>query len=133
MLRQCMGGVKQKALWVKRFKAECQRALTSPAKSFLERNHRAKLSLRVRRSIGRSLDALKLDRIDLFFLHSKYHPRRLPVPRNLAEDQHRWSVTEACFYEAVVPRFETIQREGLIGPGNHGYGLAEHHHGRAKG
>ena len=70
---------------------------------------------KVRRSIGRSLDALKLDRIDLFFLHSNIIPDNYQFPGNLAEDQHRWSVTEACFYEAVVPAFETIQREGLIG------------------
>ena len=70
---------------------------------------------KVRRSIGRSLDLLKLDRIDLFFLHSNIIPDNYQFPGNLAEDQHRWSVTEACFYEAVVPAFETIQREGLIG------------------
>ena len=70
---------------------------------------------KVRRSIGRSLDALKLDRIDLFFLHSNIIPNDYQFPGELAEDQHRWSVTEACFYEAVVPAFEAIQREGLIG------------------
>ena len=70
---------------------------------------------KVRRSIGRSLDALKLDRIDLFFLHSNIIPNDYLFPGELAEDQHRWSVTEACFYEAVVPAFEAIQREGIIG------------------
>ena len=81
---------------------------------------------KVLRSIERSLEALRLDRIDLFFLHSNIIPDDFRFPGELGNDQLRFSVTESCFYEAVIPAFESMKAQGLIGHwGITGTGLPE--------
>ena len=84
------------------------------SKILLGRNHPAKprQGAPIHRPLARRAKA-RSNR--LVFLHSNIIPNDYQFPGELAEDQHRWSVTEACFNEAVVPAFETIQREGLIG------------------
>ncbi len=70
---------------------------------------------RLEKSILRSLESLKTDHIDLFFLHSQIILDDYQFPAPLNETQQQWSVTKHCFDEAVRPAFEALVKRGLIG------------------
>jgi aryl-alcohol dehydrogenase-like predicted oxidoreductase len=69
---------------------------------------------RFRRSLEASLAAMRLDRVDLFFLHNEICPDDFTYPAdNDRRDEFatRWT----RYRDAVVPAFERLRAEGLIG------------------
>ncbi|MEN3951210.1 aldo/keto reductase [Iodidimonas sp. SYSU 1G8] len=65
-------------------------------------------------SLRRSLDHMKLDRVDLFFLHSNICPDDYLYPR-FAERQDRFATRWSLYLDAVIPAMERLQSAGLIG------------------
>ena len=62
---------------------------------------------RLRASLSDSLARMKLERVDFFFLHNMIVAD---------EDQARYDGTpRTLFVESVIPAFETLKKEGLIG------------------
>lgn len=73
----------------------------------------AEIETRLRQSIARSLELMKLERVDLFFLHSNVAPDDHPM-RDHPDAATR--VTPLSVFRATVrPVFETLVAEGLIG------------------
>lgn len=68
----------------------------------------------LRKSLERSLRTLQLSRVDLFVLHSNILPEgyRLNVPEHI---QDRIATPLPVFQDQVVPAFEALRAEGLIG------------------
>ncbi len=68
----------------------------------------------LRESLENSLSVMKLQRVDLFVLHSNILPEgyRLDLPSHI---QDRIATPLHVFQEQVVPVFETLRKEGLIG------------------
>ena len=66
------------------------------------------------RSLDGSLEAMKLERVDLFFLHSNIHADGF---RYAHGDDRRDSFSTAwsIYVEAVVPAFEKLKAQGRIG------------------
>ena len=69
---------------------------------------------RLRASLEASLAAMRLDRVDMFLLHTEIRPDDFVYPQdNQLRDERSTSLT---FYrEAVVPAFERLVAEGLAG------------------
>ncbi len=70
----------------------------------------------IRRRLERSLASLRVERVDLLFLHSNIVPDDYVFPS--AEDaamQDRFATRASLYRHAVIPCFEQLQREGLIG------------------
>lgn len=69
---------------------------------------------RLRASLEQSLGAMRLERVDLFFLHNQICPDDFVYP---AENDRRAEIatTWSSYREAVVPAFQQLQRDGLIG------------------
>lgn len=63
-------------------------------------------------SLTRSLNVLKRDYVDLFFLHSQIHPEGyiFQYPH-----QERWAVPWQLYLEGVIPAMEKLKAEGRIG------------------
>lgn len=61
-----------------------------------------------------SLAAMKLDRIDLYFLHTNIRPDDYVYARR-AHRQDEFSTRWSIYRDQVVPTFETLQRQGRIG------------------
>jgi len=73
----------------------------------------AEIETRLRHSIAQSLALMKLERVDLFFLHSNVAPDDHPMR---AHPDAATRVTPlSVFQETVRPVFETLVSEGLIG------------------
>lgn len=69
---------------------------------------------RLERSLRRSLETLRREQVDLFFLHSNIHPTGYIYLKN-AETQGRWALPWMLYVEVVVPAFERLKAQGLIG------------------
>lgn len=68
----------------------------------------------LRASLEASLAAMRLERVDLFFLHNEICPDDFVYPvdnERRAEFATSWSL----YRDAVVPAFEQLKEEGLIG------------------
>jgi aryl-alcohol dehydrogenase-like predicted oxidoreductase len=67
----------------------------------------------IRRRLERSLAGLRLQRVDLLFLHSNIIPDDYVYPEPELQDRFatRWSL----YRERVIPTFEALKGEGLIG------------------
>jgi len=72
------------------------------------------IAQKLEHSITRSLKALQIEAIDLFFLHSQIIPDDYQFPGDLAVNQKNWSVTWSCYSQVVIPAFETLKAKGLI-------------------
>jgi len=68
----------------------------------------------IRRRLARSLETLQLDRVDLLFLHSNIIPDGYRFPRDAA-NQHGFATPISLFRDVVIPTFEALRAEGLIG------------------
>jgi aryl-alcohol dehydrogenase-like predicted oxidoreductase len=68
----------------------------------------------VRRTLERSLATMRLSRVDILFLHSNIVPDDYVYPRDGAL-QHRFATTRSIFDARVIPAFEALVEEGLIG------------------
>ncbi len=67
----------------------------------------------IRRRLQRSLEALRSDQVDLLFLHSNIIPDDYVYPEPDLQDRFatRWTL----YRERVIPAFEALRAEGLIG------------------
>ena len=72
------------------------------------------------RSLARSLDLMRLERIDLFLLHSQLVEEEFLFDSRV-ENAWRFMVPLNFFFESVIPAFERLQSEGKIG--GWGFGL----------
>jgi aryl-alcohol dehydrogenase-like predicted oxidoreductase len=68
----------------------------------------------IRRRLERSLELMKLPRVDLLFLHSSIIPDDYRFGRN-SDTQHRFATTWTTYRDHVIPAFERLRDEGLIG------------------
>ena len=85
----------------------------------------AEVAATIRRRLERSLELMKLQRVDLLFLHSSIIPDDFRFPRD-ADTQNRFATTWTIYREHAIPTFEQLQREGLIGDwGITGVGLPQ--------
>ncbi|HET6473700.1 MAG TPA: aldo/keto reductase [Pseudomonadales bacterium] len=87
-----------------RFTTKCQ--LGTPA--------RGEGAATIRRHLERSLAAMGLDRVDVLFLHSNIVPDDYRFPRDAAV-QARFATPLSVYRDEVVPAFEALRRERLIG------------------
>jgi aryl-alcohol dehydrogenase-like predicted oxidoreductase len=79
----------------------------------------------IRRRLERSLETLRLSRVDLLFLHSNIIPDGYRFPRDSATQDH-FATPLSLFRDHVRPAFEKLREEGLIGDwGITGIGLPE--------
>ena len=65
-------------------------------------------------SLARSLEFMKRDHVDLFFLHSNIASDDFTYPRD-AEYQDRFVTKWSLYLEAVIPAVEKLKGQGLIG------------------
>ena len=80
---------------------------------------------RFRASLEQSLAAMRLERVDLFFLHNEICPDDFAYPVD-NERRSEFATAWSLFRDAVVPAFERLQQEGLIGAwGITGVGVPE--------
>ena len=80
---------------------------------------------RLRASLEQSLSAMRLERVDLFFLHNEICPDDFVYP---TDNEHRaeFATSWSLYRDAVVPAFERLRQEGLIGAwGITGVGVPE--------
>lgn len=68
----------------------------------------------IRSGLERSLEILRLPRVDILFLHSNIIPDDYVYPRDAAV-QARFATKRSLFDAEVVPAFEALVAEGLIG------------------
>lgn len=87
-----------------RVTTKCQLGSPAPADVFPK----------LERSLRRSLEALKLPRVDLFFLHSNICPDDFTYPRH-GDSQTRWATAWSLYVDAVAPALEGLVRAGLAG------------------
>ncbi len=66
---------------------------------------------RFRASLEASLAAMRLSRVDLFFLHNEICPDDFVYP---SDNDRRRATGWALFRDAVVPAFERLKSEGMI-------------------
>jgi aryl-alcohol dehydrogenase-like predicted oxidoreductase len=69
---------------------------------------------RFRASLENSLAAMRLERVDLFFLHNEICPDDFVYPANNVQ-RASFATDWTLYREAVVPAFERLRHEGLIG------------------
>lgn len=69
---------------------------------------------RFRASLEQSLAAMRLERVDLFFLHNEICPDDFAYPVD-NERRSEFATAWSLFCDAVVPAFERLRQEGLIG------------------
>jgi len=68
---------------------------------------------RMEKSLLRSLETMKIERADLFFLHSNICPDDYVYSKG-AEMQHRFATTWSLYEGEVIPAFEKLKEKGLI-------------------
>lgn len=68
----------------------------------------------IRKHLERSLTAMRLPRVDLLLLHSNIIPDGYRFPRDAAV-QNRFATPLSIYREQVIPTFEALMREGLVG------------------
>ncbi|MEN3974475.1 aldo/keto reductase [Emcibacter sp. SYSU 3D8] len=70
--------------------------------------------LKTEQSLRRSLQHMKREQVDLFFLHSNICPDDFSYPR-FAERQDRFATRWSLYLDAVIPAMEKLKASGLIG------------------
>ena len=68
----------------------------------------------LRKSLERSLQTMRLERADMFLLHSEIRPDEFEYPLGQPPKDER-STALSLYREAVVPAFERLVADGLIG------------------
>ena len=66
------------------------------------------------RSLSRSLESMNLTRVDLFLLHSQLIEDGFTLANN-DEYKLRTTTTLSSYFNAVIPAFEQLKKDGLIG------------------
>ena len=75
--------------------------------------HADEIEPTIRRRLERSLAGLRLDRVDLLFLHSNIIPDDYSYPD--PEFQDRFATRWSLYRSHVIPTFEALREEGRIG------------------
>jgi aryl-alcohol dehydrogenase-like predicted oxidoreductase len=65
------------------------------------------------RSLQRSLAAMKLETVDIFFLHSNICPDEYQYAK-FSDNQDRWATRWSTYVEGVIPAMEQLKAQGLI-------------------
>ncbi len=65
------------------------------------------------KSLTRSLDLMKQEKADLFFLHSQICPDDYTF-QQFADTQDKWATRWSCYVEGVIPAMERLKSQGLI-------------------
>jgi aryl-alcohol dehydrogenase-like predicted oxidoreductase len=65
------------------------------------------------RSLLRSLDAMRLECVDLFFLHSNICPDDYTYALH-SENQDRWATRWSTYVDGVIPAMERLKAQGLV-------------------
>jgi len=65
------------------------------------------------RSLLRSLDAMQLEAVDLFFLHSNICPDDYTYAK-FSENQDKWATRWSTYVDGVTPAMERLKSQGLI-------------------
>jgi aryl-alcohol dehydrogenase-like predicted oxidoreductase len=73
-----------------------------------------KVASELERKLVRSLEAMKIEQADIFFLHSNICPDDYEYARN-ADTQHKWATRFSLYTDHVVPAMEALKARGLIG------------------
>lgn len=73
-----------------------------------------KVAAELERKLVRSLETMKVERADIYFLHSNICPDDYEYARN-AETQHRWATRFSLYTDHVIPAMEALKEKGLIG------------------
>jgi len=68
---------------------------------------------KLERSVRRSLDAMRLEAADLFFLHSNICPDDYTYAK-FSENQDRWATRWSVYVDGVIPAMEQLKAQGLI-------------------
>lgn len=80
---------------------------------------------RLRESLVASLKAMRLERVDIYFLHNEIFPDAFVYPVD-DDRKHEFATSQSLYRDAVVPAFERLKAEGLIGAwGITGVGVPE--------
>lgn len=66
------------------------------------------------RKLVRSLKTMRVERADIFFLHSNICPDDYVYAQN-ADTQHLWATRQSLYLSAVVPAMEALVAKGLAG------------------
>ena len=69
---------------------------------------------RLRASLENSLATMRLDRVDLFFLHNEICPDDFAYPVD-NERRSEFATTQSLYRDTVVAAFERLRQEGMIG------------------
>ncbi len=69
---------------------------------------------RLERYLARSLGLLKMERVDLFFLHSNIHPDGYAYAR-YDDVKAKWATRWSLYEAHVIPAMEALKAKGLIG------------------
>ncbi len=74
----------------------------------------AEVAMRLEASLAESLAAMKLDRVDIFFLHSNIHPDGFAYAHG---DGHKdaFSTSWSLYRDEVIPAMERLKAQGRIG------------------
>lgn len=83
-------------------------------KCMVGRRHLTDIAGRLEKSLLRSLETLKREQVDIFFLHSNICPDDY-VYENDPDFEMYGAVPWSVFTRAVVPAFEKLKAKGLIG------------------
>lgn len=75
-------------------------------------------------SLSRSLERMKVEKVNLFLLHSQLIEDDYQLPL-LNEYRATNATTLACYYESVIPAFEKLKKEGKIDHWGIGLGQEE--------
>jgi len=70
--------------------------------------------VKLERHLTRSLETLKLERVDLFFLHSNIRPDEYTYAQN-DDSKDIWSTPWSLYCDHVIPAMKALQAKGLIG------------------
>ena len=79
---------------------------------------------RLNNSLCRSLDTMGVDKVNLFLLHSQLIEDDYQLPF-LNEHRATNATTLSCYYNAVIPAFEMLKKEGKIDHWGIGLGQEE--------
>lgn len=72
------------------------------------------MKARLEKSLLRSIDTMKAEKIDIFFLHSNIYPAGYSYEQN-GDTQEQWAVSWPRYVEGVIPAMEDFMARGLIG------------------
>jgi aryl-alcohol dehydrogenase-like predicted oxidoreductase len=95
-------------------------------KCMIGERHYSGIASRLEKSVLRSLDTMKREQADIFFLHSNICPDDYVYGLDPAFPAYG-AVRESVFFGEVVPAFEKLKQKGLIGAWGIGWPAGRKH------